>query len=130
MPHEWAIKALDELAEKKLWQQGEIKEHYTELTAILREYLERRYGIHAMEQTSDEILVQLRHQHLKSESLLMDTEELISVADLIKFAKADPGMDIHAATIERVRIFVRRLHLYSSKKRQTNLKPESDETVE
>lgn len=105
LPHEWAAKALDELAERKLWQRGEIKEHYTYLTDILREYLERRFAIHAREQTSDEILVQLRKQHL-SNSLLTDTEELLSVADLIKFAKADPGMDIHAATIERVRKFV------------------------
>lgn len=104
-PHEWAVKALDELEAKRLWQSGEVKEHYTNLTGILREYLERRFGIHAMEQTSDEILEQLRLQKL-SQSLLADTEELLSVADLIKFAKADPGMDIHAVTIGRVRAFV------------------------
>lgn len=105
LPHEWATKALDELAEKKLWQRGEVKEHYTHITHILREYLERRFGIHAKEQTSDEILLQLRRQQL-SVRLLTDTEELLSVADLIKFAKADPGMDIHSATIQRVRTFV------------------------
>lgn len=105
-PHEWALKALDELAEMRLWQKGEIKEHYTSLTGILREYLERRFAIHALEQTSDEILEQLRQIHLSS-SLLEDTSQLLSVADLIKFAKADPGMDIHADTIERVKVFVR-----------------------
>ena len=105
LPHEWALKALDELALKKLWQRGEVKEHYSELTDILREYLERRYAIHAKEQTSDEILVQLHHLQLKPE-LLADTEELISIADLIKFAKADPGMNIHTAAIERVRSFI------------------------
>jgi hypothetical protein len=104
-PDEWAYKALEELAGKKLWQGGDIKEHYTQLTAILREYLERRFGIHALEQTSDEILHQLRLQHLQV-SLLQDTEALLSVSDLIKFAKADPGIDIHAVTIERVRSFV------------------------
>lgn len=106
LPHEWASRALDELEAKRLWQSGEVKEHYTNLTGILREYLERRFGIHAMEQTSDEILEQLRLQDL-SQPLLTDTEELLSVADLIKFAKADPGMDIHAVTIGRVRAFVR-----------------------
>ena len=105
LPHEWALNALDELAAKKLWQHGEVKEHYSELTSILREYLERRYDIHAKEQTSDEILEQLHHLQLKPE-LLADTEELISIADLIKFAKADPGMNIHTAAIERVRSFV------------------------
>lgn len=104
-PHEWAEQALRELEEQKLWQRGEVKEHYSGLTGILREYLERRFGIHAREQTSDEILEQLRHQQL-SQALLTDTEQLLSVADLIKFAKADPGMDIHAYTIGRVRQFV------------------------
>ncbi len=104
-PEEWATNALEALAARKLWQQGEVKEHYTELTGILREYLERRFGIHAMEQTSDEILVQLRKRNLSTE-LLSDTENLLSIADLIKFAKADPGMDIHADTIKRVHSFV------------------------
>src|SRR5688572_8881336 len=40
LPHEWAVKALDELEQKRLWQSGEIKEHYSLLTGILREYLE------------------------------------------------------------------------------------------
>lgn len=105
LPEEWAEEALKALAEKKLWQGGEVKEHYTELTYILREYLERRYSIHAMEQTSDEIIVQLKKLNL-GKDLLMDTEQLLSVADLIKFAKADPGTDIHVDTIRRVHIFV------------------------
>ena len=106
LPHEWAFKALDQLAEQKLWQCGEIKAHYSQLTGILREYLERRFGIHAMEQTSNEILAQLKGIQL-SPTLISDTSDLLSAADLIKFAKADPGMDMHAATTERVRRFVR-----------------------
>ncbi len=129
LPHEWAAKALDELAERKLWQRGEIKEHYTYLTDILREYLERRFAIHAREQTSDEILIQLRKQHL-SNSLLTDTEELLSVADLIKFAKADPGMDIHAATIERVRKFVIETIPAFQQDTTSEVKAEGDETVQ
>ncbi len=104
-PEEWAKGALDALAEKKLWQAGEVKAHYSELTGILREYLERRYSIHAMEQVSDEILEQLKKRNL-GKDLLTDTEQLLSVADLIKFAKADPGMDIHVNTIRRVHSFV------------------------
>ena len=106
LPHEWALDALSVLEARKLWQQGEVKEHYTLLTGIFREYLERLYGIQAKEQTTDEILHQLSFQQL-SQELLTDTRELLSVSDLIKFAKADPGTDIHAATIERVRRFVR-----------------------
>ncbi len=105
LPHEWAFRALDELEEKRLWQSGEIKEHYTMLTAILRGYLERRYSINALEQTSDEIIYQLRQQSLSAD-LLDDTAHLLSVSDLIKFAKGNPGIDIHTTTIQRVRKFV------------------------
>ncbi len=106
LPHDWAFNALNDLEAKRLWQGGGVKEHYSLLTSILREYLERRYGIRALEQTSDEIIEQLRLQQL-SISLLEDTRQLLSVSDLIKFAKADPGIDIHAATIQRVRNFVK-----------------------
>ncbi len=105
LPHEWALSSLDELETKRLWQSGEVKEHYSLLTAILREYLERRYDIKALEQTSDEIIGQLRGLELSS-ALLDDTAELLSVSDLIKFANADPGIDIHAAALMRVRNFV------------------------
>ena len=104
-PDVWAFEALRLLEQKKLWQHGEVKAHYSDLTGILREYLERRYGIHAMEQTSEEIIQQLQKQNL-THALLRDTEQLLSVADLIKFAKADPGKDIHADTIQRVHVFV------------------------
>jgi hypothetical protein len=129
LPHQWAYQALDSLADKKLWQHGEVKEHYTNLTAILREYLERRFGIRALEQTSDEIVDQLRFQ-LTDASLLIDTEQLLSVADLIKFAKADPGIDIHAATIERGRIFVRNTTLSFDPREADQLNQSPDEVVE
>ncbi len=118
LPEVWAFEALNQLEQKKLWQDGEVKAHYTELTGILREYLERRYGIHAMEQTSEEIVLQLEKQQLER-ALLQDTEQLLSVADLIKFAKADPGVDIHADTIRRVHVFVE----------QTTPEPSSDDEM-
>jgi len=124
LPHEWAFKALEDLESKRIWQGGDVKEHYSLLTSILREYLERRYGIRALEQTSDEILDQLRLLQL-SPALLEDTDHLLSISDLIKFAKADPGIDIHAATIERVRNFVKQTmvipSLISSSQEKSNV---------
>ena len=105
-PHEWAYAALDELAARRLWQGGDVKEHYSLLTGILRGYLERSFNIHALEQTSDEIIAQLKTLQL-SNNTLQDTASLLSIADLIKFAKADPGIDLHAQAIERVRTFVK-----------------------
>jgi hypothetical protein len=127
-PHEWALAALDELQERNLWQGGDVEEHYTMLTAIFREYLERRYGITALEQTSEEIIHQLTFQKLEP-SLLADTEQLLSVSDLIKFAKADPGTDIHAATIDRVRHFVKET-MHIPQETEINNSTEQNETVE
>jgi len=129
LPHEWAFKALNDLESLRLWQSGDVKEHYTLLTSILREYLEKRYGIRALEQTSEEILGQLQLQRL-SPFLLEDTQQLLSVSDLIKFAKADPGVDIHAATIERVRSFVKQTMLLPSTLSPSPDKKSSDAPVE
>jgi len=128
LPHEWALKALQDLEALRLWQSGDVKEHYTLLTSILREYLERRYGIRALEQTSDEILDQLKRLQL-SISLQEDTQQLLSVSDLIKFAKADPGIDIHAATIDRVRSFVKQTILIPSVITDSQVKSNPDAPV-
>jgi len=58
--HEIAFEQLALLKEKKLWQQGLIKQYYSEATEIFRRYLENRYAMQAMEETTDEILAGLR----------------------------------------------------------------------
>ena len=55
-PYETAIRELDSIKDQKLWQQGLNKEYYTQVTDTLRRYISRRYGVNAMEKTSEEIL--------------------------------------------------------------------------
>ena len=91
------IMALEELAilkEKKLWQQGFIKEYYTEGTEIIRRYFERRYGFMALEQTTDEIMDDLR-KHIQVAETLKQTESALRRADLVKFAKYTPAIAEH-----------------------------------
>jgi hypothetical protein len=85
-----ALKKLDELQNKKLWQAGKVKNYYTDLSFIIREYLENRYVFPALEYTTDEILYAL-----KSKSSLDRKEEdkllqLLQLADMAKFAKQQP----------------------------------------
>ena len=54
-PHENAYQRLESLSQKKLWQQGKVKEYYIELSDTIRLYLEDRYKINALELTTDEI---------------------------------------------------------------------------
>ncbi|WP_185153834.1 FeoB-associated Cys-rich membrane protein [Dysgonomonas sp. 520] len=88
-PHIVAIKALDKLKDEKLWQQGYEKEYYTELTDTLRIYIEKRYFIHAMEQTSDETLDAI-NIFLEDSENFERLKQIFRISDLVKFAKYKP----------------------------------------
>ena len=92
--HEIAFKKLDELKAAKLWQQGEIKAYQSQLTFIVREYLENRYDVQALESTTFEILDQLKTIPF-SENLKSNLKEMLELADLVKFAKAEPPVEAH-----------------------------------
>lgn len=90
-PHIVAIRALEKLHSRKLWQNGKHKEYYSQLADIVRIYIERRYGIGAMEMTSDQILDAVRN--VNDERLREKLRELFGLADLVKFAKMAPSPD-------------------------------------
>ena len=104
-PHEIALRQLHDLADKKLWQQGQIKAYQSELTHIIRAYLEGRYDIRALESTTAEILQELKVHEVK-EPLQEDLDQILNMADLIKFAKAKPSVDIHQSFMEKAEQFV------------------------
>lgn len=83
-----AIRALEKLHSRKLWQNGKHKEYYSQLADIVRIYIEQRYGIGAMEMTSDQILDAVRN--VNDERLREKLRELFGLADLVKFAKLAP----------------------------------------
>lgn len=88
-PHTAALFALRELEDKKLWQNGKVKEYYSEATEIIRRFFEGRWNFIALELTTDEIL-----QHMKqipeSELVWKEMQSLFVTADLVKFAKYVP----------------------------------------
>lgn len=88
--HVVAFRELDRLKEEKLWERGEIKQYYTRLTEITRNYIERQYGIPAMERTTDEILAAFRRVSADDSLLEEMLTGLLQMADLVKFAKEDP----------------------------------------
>lgn len=105
-PHEVAFQRLDALRKQQLWQRGLIKEYHSELTHILRQYLERRFGVEALEATTSEIIAQMRQQswpdHWHSE-----LEYLLNMADMVKFAKAQPDISFHEEAMQKVEAFIR-----------------------
>ncbi|MBR4964762.1 MAG: hypothetical protein IKZ32_05340 [Alistipes sp.] len=89
-PHVVAIKALEELEHRKLWQNGKHKLYYSTLTDILRLYIEGRWSITALEMTTDEIILALRDVEIVGDN----RSKLIGIlrtADMVKFAKAIPA---------------------------------------
>jgi len=88
-PHTQALKLLSALEEKKLWQQGKIKEYHTEITFIIRDYLEKRFKIPAMEVPSSELLMLLVNK-AEFNPIYDKLRDFFSNADMVKFAKFEP----------------------------------------
>ncbi len=84
-----AIEKLENLRNSRMWQSGKVKEYYSELTDIMRRYLERRFGFEAPEMTSDEIIDELKMRKVNPE-VMEKLKGMMMLADLVKFAKAQP----------------------------------------
>lgn len=91
-PHVTAIRELEKLQGEKLWQNQRHKLYYTRLTDIVREYIEGRYGVNAMEMTSDEIIEALTELDIPARSH-EQIQRLLSTADYVKFAKYVPDAE-------------------------------------
>ncbi|MFI3240451.1 MAG: cell wall anchor protein, partial [Bacteroidales bacterium] len=88
-PYDEAIMNLNSLKDQQLWQAGRDKEYYTILTDILRSYLERRFGIYAMEMTSTQIIKILKSNE-ETKVVNKNMQQILEIADFVKFAKVRP----------------------------------------
>ncbi|MBQ6405375.1 MAG: hypothetical protein IJJ62_00825 [Prevotella sp.] len=84
LPHQKAMKEIEQIKADKMVTSENQKEYYTKLTDTLRRYIEERYGFSAMEMTSSEIIDRLMQTDQQS---LDELRQLFTTADLVKFAK-------------------------------------------
>lgn len=103
--HVIALQALETLRARKLYQAGMHKQYQSEVTEILREYIERRHRIPALEQTSPEIISALAVYGISPE-LIEDLERILRIADMTKFAKYQPSEMQHEHAMEGATSFV------------------------
>ncbi len=94
-PIEKATSLLNILEKKALWQNGNVKEYYSELTDIARNYIEEALDVPAMESTSAELIVALKQASITkkmklSQETILNLESVLKQADLVKFAKSKP----------------------------------------
>lgn len=89
--HEIAYEQLEKLKTKGLIRQGKIKEYYSEVSDIIRHYLENRFLLKAPEMTTEEFLFYVRDysQLIGSHKTLL--KEFLLACDLVKFAKYIPS---------------------------------------
>lgn len=91
-PHIIAFRRLNNLKEKNYSSPDDQKEYYSALSEILREYLERRYYIHALEMTTDEIFESFRSLGV-GDRCVEEFNSVFQKSDLVKFAKYVPPLN-------------------------------------
>jgi hypothetical protein len=96
--HVIALEELAALKEKRLWQQGQIKQYYSEVSEITRRFIENRFRLMALEQTTDEIMDGMKRIRIKP-AICGKVETLLQLSDLVKFARFQPGIAEHDAIL-------------------------------
>jgi hypothetical protein len=102
---EKTLQSILHLEQKRLWEKNELKEHYSELSFILRQYLSERFGINLLEKTTIETQLILKHYGL-SENLLSGIGIILNGSDMVKFAKSAPEEKIIRANLDDCRSIV------------------------
>lgn len=88
--HIIAFRELERLKGEELWQKGEVKKFYTQLTEIMRQYLENRFKVFSLELTTAETLEALVKTGFKKDGAYNEIKAVLTGADLVKFAKYKP----------------------------------------
>lgn len=105
--HLVALRELDRIKSQKMWQQEKIKQYYSEVADTIRTYIQNRFDIPAMEYTSAETIgVFKQHHGLADEHSIDQLQHILSLADLVKFAKYTPLPDDNNLTLMNAYFFV------------------------
>lgn len=85
--------AISALEKAELWRKDQLKEHFVELSYILRSYLTSRYSISLLDKTTNETKLLLIQKGLKNE-IVNSILSLLSHADMVKFAASEPAEEL------------------------------------
>ncbi len=103
--HITALAALEKIREEKIWKDGKVKEYYSAISEAVRTYIEERFNVNALESTTDEIMTAFRTQVVDQDSK-DKLKQLLTLSDLVKFAKMFPIEDEHNFTLQNAFDFV------------------------
>ena len=117
LPHQKAMKEIEQIKADKMVMSENQKEYYTKLTETLRKYIEERYGFSAMEMTSAEIIERLTRE--SDQTMLDELRQLFSTADLVKFAKYSTLINENDANLVSAIDFINRTKLENLPQEET-----------
>lgn len=121
--HVIALRELDKIKEEKLWQKSEIKTYYSLVSDTVRTYIENRFNIQAMEYTTEETMQAFKYRNdLIPAKSLEELKGILTLSDLVKFAKYTPLPDDHNLTLMNAYFFVNQTKIEIKKTSQ----PEDD----
>lgn len=132
--HVVALRELDRIRGQKLWQQEKLKQYYSEVSDTIRIYIENRFDIQAMEQTSSETIGVFKQQkELVDGKTLDQLQHILSLADLVKFAKYTPLPDDNNLTLMNAYFFVNQTKkevVKAPEKQEVQAEEESGDEIE
>ena len=130
LPHQKAMKEIEQIKADKMQNSENAKEYYTKLTDTLRKYIEDRYGFNAMEMTSSEIIERLEQAMANdtqaAETMKAELRQLFTTADLVKFAKYSTMINENDANLVSAIDFINQTKLENVPTEET-VKPELTE---
>jgi len=121
LPHEAALRLLDALSDV---ENLDAKAFYFSLSSILRTYIQDRYGVNALEMTTEELLPKIDLLGINSE-MHQELKALLRSTDPVKFAGVPAAVSKMRQDLDFVRIFVKqteeKLAVINSEQRNTGM---------
>lgn len=112
-PHIIALEKLNKIKQEEIWKEGKIKHYYSEIADTIREYIEGRYKVPALEQTTFETLQSLKYKAIDP-ATREKLKQLLELADLVKFAKFLPIENDHINILQYAFDFVNETKIETS----------------
>ncbi len=123
-PHVLALAELETIKQEALYSKGQVKEYYSAISDCVRTYIEGRFGVNALESTTDEIMTAFRTVVIDKESK-EKLQQLLSLSDLVKFAKMSPLETEHVMSLQHAFDFVNGTKREETQQEATEAKEES-----
>ena len=126
--HVWALRELDKLSAEKLWQKDKIKLFHSRLTDIVRTYIEFRFDIPAMENTTSETIEACSPRKEIPAEICSNLRAMLELADLVKFAKWNPLPDKNESSQQIAYDFILRTKLVQLLRKE-DIEASSDQNI-